>query len=104
MYGHAIFLEQRRRPGAIQGLCLSQQKAYVDLSETAALKTMLPFLTAHIEDAVSEMGRDYRPYGLEKNRLTLSTFLRYHHEQGLSRSRLTPEDLFAPETLEAFKI
>jgi 4,5-dihydroxyphthalate decarboxylase len=34
----------------------------------------------------------------------LDTFLRYHHEQGLSKRRLKPEDMFAPETLEAFKI
>jgi 4,5-dihydroxyphthalate decarboxylase len=108
---HTIVIRRslyERDPWIAQALfkafCLSQQKAYADLSETAALKTMLPFLTANIEDAVSEMGRDYWPYGLEKNRLTLSTFLRYHHEQGLSRSLLTPEDLFAPETLEAFKI
>src|SRR5438128_1756840 len=37
-------------------------------------------------------------------RVALATFLRYSHEQGLSRRRLAPEDLFAPETLEAFKI
>jgi 4,5-dihydroxyphthalate decarboxylase len=34
----------------------------------------------------------------------LDTFLRYHHEQGLSRRRLEPEEIFARETLEAFKI
>jgi 4,5-dihydroxyphthalate decarboxylase len=34
----------------------------------------------------------------------LDTFLRYHHEQGLSRRRLQPEELFAPETLDTFKI
>jgi len=34
----------------------------------------------------------------------LDTFLRYHHEQGLSKRRLQPDELFAPETLESFKI
>jgi 4,5-dihydroxyphthalate decarboxylase len=34
----------------------------------------------------------------------LDTFLRYHHEQGLSARRLQPEQLFAAETFEAFKI
>jgi 4,5-dihydroxyphthalate decarboxylase len=34
----------------------------------------------------------------------LEAFLRYHHEQGLSKRRLAPEELFAPETLEAFKV
>jgi 4,5-dihydroxyphthalate decarboxylase len=34
----------------------------------------------------------------------LETFLRYHHTQGLSQRQLTADELFAPETLEAFKI
>ncbi len=82
----------------------AQRLTYRDLGETAALKAMLPWLNAHVEDAVREMGEDFWPYGLQKNRDTLDTFLRYHHEQGLSKRRLEPEDLFAPETLEAFKI
>jgi hypothetical protein len=32
------------------------------------------------------------------------TFLRYHDEHGLSRGRPEAEELFAPETLKAFKI
>jgi 4,5-dihydroxyphthalate decarboxylase len=34
----------------------------------------------------------------------LETFLRYHHEQGLSKRQLKPEDMFTPETMEAYKI
>jgi 4,5-dihydroxyphthalate decarboxylase len=34
----------------------------------------------------------------------LDVFARYHHEQGLSQRKLAPEELFAPETLDAFKI
>jgi 4,5-dihydroxyphthalate decarboxylase len=50
------------------------------------------------------MGDDYWAYGLEPNVKTLDTFTRYHHEQGLSPRKLDPHELFAPETLEAFKI
>jgi 4,5-dihydroxyphthalate decarboxylase len=50
------------------------------------------------------MGDDWWSYGLEPNRHVLDTFLRYHHEQGLSKRRFSPEELFAPETLETFKI
>ena len=50
------------------------------------------------------MGEDFWPYGFTPNRETLATFLRYHHEQGLSKKLLAPEDLFAPETMESFKI
>jgi 4,5-dihydroxyphthalate decarboxylase len=82
----------------------AQRVVYRDLAETAALKAMLPWLPAHVDAVRAEMGDDWWPYGLEANRKTLATFLRYHLEQGLSRRLREPEELFAPETLEAFKI
>jgi 4,5-dihydroxyphthalate decarboxylase len=68
------------------------------------LKIMLPWATAHVEEARREMGDDFWPYGLDRNRKTLETFLRYHFEQGLSKRQLTVDELFAPEALEFFKI
>ena len=65
---------------------------------------MLPWLTAHVEETRREMGRDFWSYGLEPNRKVLETFLRYHHEQGLSPRLLSADALFAPEALEAFTI
>ena len=65
---------------------------------------MLPWLNAHVEEARAEMGDDFWPYGMEKNHAALDTFLRYSFEQGLSKRKLNPVDLFAPETLDAFKI
>jgi 4,5-dihydroxyphthalate decarboxylase len=82
----------------------ARDEAYADLRQTAALKAMLPWLIAHLDEVSREMGDDFWPYGLDRNRETLSTFLRYAHEQGLAKDRLRPEDLFAPETLEAFRI
>lgn len=82
----------------------AQQVAYNDLYETAALKIMLPFLAEHLAETRSRMGDDFWAYGYEKNEKTLQTFLRYHFEQGLSKTLLTPKGLFAPETLESFRI
>jgi 4,5-dihydroxyphthalate decarboxylase len=82
----------------------AQRECYDDLYVTAALKTSLPWLTKHVEDARALMGDDFWPYGYAPNREALATFLRYHHEQGLSKRLLQPEDLFAPETLESFVI
>ncbi len=82
----------------------AQRRTYDDLRETAALKAMLPWLSAHVEEATALMGEDWWPYGLARNRTTLATFLRYSHEQGLARRLLAPEDLFAPETHESFVI
>ena len=87
-----------------KAFCEAQQRNYRDLYETAALKASLPWLTAHLEEARALMGADFWPYGFANNRKTLETFVRYHFEQGLSKTMLQPEQLFAPETLEAFKI
>jgi 4,5-dihydroxyphthalate decarboxylase len=82
----------------------AQKDAYEELRSTAALKCMLPWLTHHVEETEKLMGRDYWPYGYEPNIKPLSTFLRYHYEQGLSKRLLTPGEIFAPESLESFKI
>lgn len=88
----------------MKALTESQRHTYNDLYDTAALKSMLPWLTSHVEQVRAEMGDDFWPYGFEKNEKTLSTFLRYSYEQGLSKRQLQPQELFAPETLESFKI
>ena len=82
----------------------AQRKTYDDLYVTAALKAMLPWLTAHVEETRALMGDDYWPYGFEPNRRTLDTFLRYHYESGLSKRHLDPAGLFAPEAMEAYRI
>ena len=82
----------------------AKAKAYAMYAQTAAMPTMLPWTTAHVEDAKREMGEDWWPYGLAPNRHVLDTFLRYHHEQGLSKRRYTPEEIFARETLETFRV
>jgi 4,5-dihydroxyphthalate decarboxylase len=82
----------------------AQRLAYADLYEAAALKHMLPWLLTHVEETREIMGQNFWPYGYEPNVKTLETFLRYSHEQGLSRRRLDPRDLFAPETFGSFKV
>ncbi len=88
----------------LKAFVAAQREVYSELRETGALMHMLPWLTSHVEETEKLMGRDFWPYGYEPNIHALSTFLRYHHEQGLSRRLLTPKEIFAPESLEAFKI
>src|SRR5260221_465202 len=82
----------------------AQRRTSENLATTMALTTMLPWQAAHVEEARRELGEDWWPYGLEPNRRVLETFLRYHHEQGLSKRRLEAEELFAPETLVSFRV
>jgi 4,5-dihydroxyphthalate decarboxylase len=82
----------------------AKARAMALYEQTAALPAMVPWLVAALEDTRREMGADWWPYGLAPNRAVLDTFLRYHHEQGLSRRHLAPEDLFARETHESFRV
>jgi 4,5-dihydroxyphthalate decarboxylase len=82
----------------------AQRIAYDELEEMTALKTMLPWLAAHLEQTRATMGDDFWPYGFERNRQTLDTFLRYSYEQGLLPRRLEADELFAPETLRTAKV
>lgn len=82
----------------------AQRLTYRDLRNTSALQAMLPWSSYDEEQATKLMGADYWAYGFEKNLHVLETFTRYSYEQGLSKRKLDPQELFAPETLEAFKI
>lgn len=49
-------------------------------------------------------GGEYFAYGLEPNRVTLAAFCRYAYEQGVCHREVTPDELFVPEALRAFRI
>jgi 4,5-dihydroxyphthalate decarboxylase len=64
----------------------------------------IPWAFANARRAQALVGDDPWPYGVEANRITLETFLRYAHEQGACARRLEPEDLFVPEALQRYRI
>lgn len=74
------------------------------LAETAAPLSMVPWSYAEFDHVRDLMGDDFWPYGLPANEHNLATFLRYSHAQGLADRLLRPEELFAPETLDTFRI
>jgi 4,5-dihydroxyphthalate decarboxylase len=82
----------------------SKAITYEDLRQTAAMKAMLPWAIAEEERARAVLGDDYWSYGFAENLHVLETFTRYSYEQGLSKRKLDPQEMFAPETFEAFTI
>ncbi len=63
------------------------------------MATMMPWFSRLVDEDRSLLGDDWWPYGLEANRKAVDTFLRYHFEQGLSKRRLTCEEIFTPQLL-----
>ncbi|TAN13845.1 MAG: ABC transporter substrate-binding protein [Rhizobiaceae bacterium] len=81
----------------------SKSVALAKLSDTSATKVTLPFVEEQLAAARAFMGADFWSYGMEDNRATLETFLKHHHQQGLSARSLNVEELFHPATHEAVK-
>ncbi|HEV8655876.1 MAG TPA: ABC transporter substrate-binding protein [Candidatus Limnocylindria bacterium] len=88
----------------VKALTEAKRVCAATIYDTAALAYMLPWMNEEIETVRALMGEDWWPYGLEPNRKTLETFLRYAAGQRIADRPLAVEDLFAPETLDTFKI
>lgn len=92
-------------PGALlKAFENSKAKALAHLGETSAPKITLPFVEEHIQEAMTLMGDQFWPYGIEQNRTVLEKFFKHHYEQGLSAKLVTPEDMFHPSTFETYKL
>ncbi len=61
---------------------------------------MIPWFTPLFDENSCLFPDDWWPYGVEANRKTLDTYLRYFFEQGLSKRQFTCEDIFVPDLLD----
>jgi 4,5-dihydroxyphthalate decarboxylase len=60
-------------------------------------------LTAEAENTIDEMGLDYWPYGVDRNRKTIEAQLRWAYEQGMSKKQWTVEAMFHPSTMTWYR-
>lgn len=108
---HAVVLREdfyKKHPWVAQNLykafAESKRLCQRSMYEFSALKYMLAWSIAEMEEERDLFGEDLWPYGLEANRHVLETLVRYAYEQGLIKKKVDLESLFAPNTLEDFKI
>jgi 4,5-dihydroxyphthalate decarboxylase len=109
---HTVALREefyQKHPWVAQSLykALAESKRICQeaMYEFSALKYMLAWSIAEMEEERELFGTgELWPYGLEANRHVLETLVQYAHEQGLIKTRLDLKSLFAPNTLEDFKI
>ncbi|PPK63716.1 4,5-dihydroxyphthalate decarboxylase [Actinokineospora auranticolor] len=101
----------RRELAEVPGLVESVYRAFREAKEIVqdryranAAKQHMAVITPWFSELFAEnralLGEDWWPYGTAANRKAVDTFLRYHHEQGLSRRLLTCEDIFVPNLLD----
>jgi len=69
------------------------------ISFSSGVSNMLPWSIAEYETVVSLMGENFWSYGVEANRVNLETVALYSYEQGLSKRRVSVDELFTTNTL-----
>ena len=74
----------------------SKNIALERMMDVGSLQYMVPWLTQDTDEINEVFGGDPWPYGLEANRPTLEALTRYLHEQGLTASKASVDDLFLP--------
>lgn len=83
----------------------AKRRSVARLSEMTASRVPLPWIPTYVDEARAMMhGDDPWPYGLEPNRVTLTAFVDWAYEQGVTGRRLDPEELFAPQVLDHYKV
>jgi 4,5-dihydroxyphthalate decarboxylase len=88
-----------------KAFCEAKAICQQELYDATALRVTLPWALREIERDRAVMGsNDLWPYGLEASRPTLEAMVQYHVEQGLIPAPLPLESLFAPATLDEFRI
>ncbi len=87
-----------------KAFCEAKTICMRDLYDTNILRVSLPWTSAEYEATRDLMTTDYWPYGVDPNRQNLETLHDYLYEQGLIKQKLVLDELFAHETVEAFKI
>jgi 4,5-dihydroxyphthalate decarboxylase len=75
----------------VQAKSLALRKMF----STRALRYMMPFLPAQLDEIRDVFGDDPWPYGIEDNRPTLEALVRYMHEQHFIAKKMPIDDLFA---------
>jgi 4,5-dihydroxyphthalate decarboxylase len=108
---HTIVLREdvhERYPWVAQNLYKafteSKRMCAESMYEYSALKYMMAWSIAEMEEERELMGPDGWAYGLESNRHVLETLVDYTYEQGLIKKRSEIESLFAASTLNEFKV
>ncbi len=108
---HTVVLREevyQKYPWVAQSLCKafaeSKRICEESLYKYSALKYMIAWSFADIEEQRELFGDNFWPYGLEANRHVLETLIQYSCEQGLIKKPMELTSLFAPNTLEEFKV
>lgn len=78
----------------------AKRRSYARMEKWNWVADGLPWYGQELSETKALMGADFFRYGIEGNQAPLEAILRYSHEQGLTPSRISIEELFHPDSLD----
>jgi len=81
-----------------KAFCESKDRALAKMRYTGALRYMLPWMTADLDEIDEVFGGDPWPYGVAANAPTLEALVTYMVEQSVIAAPLRVDELFVPTT------
>jgi 4,5-dihydroxyphthalate decarboxylase len=64
----------------------------------------LPMHGYWADEARKRLGEDFWPYGVEASRKTLEAFAKFAHDQGVAHRLVAPDELFAPQVANPYRV
>lgn len=83
-------------PSLYRAFCAAKDSALEKMRSLVALRYMLPWMTAELDEIEDIFGGDPWPYGVEANRPTLQALVTYMAEQGIIAQAPPIESIFVP--------
>lgn len=82
----------------------AKRRSLERLNDITASRIPVPWSASVLGEFAEGFGADPFPYGLEGNRTTLEAFCRFAHAQGITASKLAPDDLFPKEMRASVRV
>ncbi|MBS7700136.1 MULTISPECIES: hypothetical protein [unclassified Chelatococcus] len=80
----------------------AKQDSLRRMADSMVSRYPFPWMYEQAAAARALFGQDFWPYGVARNTVTLTKFLTYCQEQGVSHRPVALDELFAPETVGLF--
>jgi 4,5-dihydroxyphthalate decarboxylase len=82
----------------------SKRRSVERLLDPAVSRYPLPWLPTYAREMRDQFGGDPFPFGIDENRPTLETFLKYCHQQGIAHRLAKPDEIFPKGVMASVKI
>jgi 4,5-dihydroxyphthalate decarboxylase len=88
----------------LKAFAQAKERSLARINDLTASRIPVPWAASVAGEWGKAFGADPFPYGLEANRKTLEAFCRFAHAQGVTATKLIPDELFPKEVRASVRV